>query len=136
MLPILATVPIAASVLNGLMNVLNGRNAAPKSSDQTSFKEHLLARMRDPQELQSVGRIGSIQTLIALQQAMGPLQPELQITLARQLLHRTVQVRESGGSGVVGEVTGARMENGQMHLMIRGQSYPLTSLQAMLHGVM
>jgi hypothetical protein len=135
MIPILAAAPLAASLVNGLFQTFRSHPAPPAAPNGPDFSKHLEAQMKAKDKSKNIDQAGSVQSLIALQKSMGPLQPEVQVALAQQLLNQTVQVHDTKGNNVVGTATDASWKNGQMHLTIKGQSYPLTSLQAVLHGV-
>lgn len=132
--PILAVAPLAASLVNRLFDSpQTPRLPQSVSTAKTDFSKDLAAEMKkkDTQNIQ----MGSIQSLIALQQGMGPLQPEIQVALTQQLLNQKVQVSDPNGNSVVGFVNNAYWNGGQMHLNINGKTYPLSSLQAVLKGV-
>lgn len=129
MIPIIAATPLASSFIHGLFNSMRG---TPPASTSRDFP---LEMTQQTQNENATTQLGSIQGLIALQKSTGPLQPEMQMALAQQLLNKTVQLQDSSGNNVVGTVSNARLQNGQMNLIVNGKSYPLTSLQAVLHGV-
>jgi hypothetical protein len=135
MLPMLAAMPIASSLVSGLFNSLAPHSHVSQSSGKSEFNSQLLTQMGNTHSTTAMDRIGSIHGLIALQQGMGPLQPEIQLSLANQLLHQNVQVVDKSGNNVVGTVTEAHMDHGQVQITVKGQNYPLTSLQAILHQV-
>jgi len=136
MLPLIAAgIPIASSLMSGLFNALTPSQPVAKSSGKSEFNSELYSQMKKPHSATPMDRIGSIHGLIALQQGMGPLQPEIQVALSQQLLNRTVQVMDPSGSSVVGAVTDTYMSHGQSYITVKGQNYPLTSLQAVLHQI-
>jgi hypothetical protein len=132
--PILAVAPLAASLVNRLFDSFHTPRAPqPASATKPDFSKDLAAEMKkkESKNVQS----GSIQSLIALQQGTGPLQPEIQLALTQQLLNKKVQVSDTNGNSVVGFVNNAHWQGGQIHLNINGKTYPLSSLQAVLKGV-
>ena len=132
--PILAVAPLAVSLVNRLFDAFHTPRAPqPAEMTKTDFSKDLAAAMKK-KETKNV-QMGSIQSLIALQQGMGPLQPEIQVALTQQLLNQKVQVSDPNGNSVVGFVNNAYWHGGQMHLNINGKTYPLSSLQAVLKGV-
>lgn len=133
MLPLVATIPIASSLFSGLFNSLSAPAPVAKGAGK-EFRSELSSQMNSHQAT-PYDRIGAIHGLIALQQGMGPLQPEIQMSIANQLMNKTVQVVDAGGNSVVGTVTEAAMKNGQMQLTVKGQSYPMTALQAVLNQI-
>jgi hypothetical protein len=132
--PILAVAPLAAALVNRLFDTFQTPKA-PQSASTTKpdFSKDLAAEMKK-KETKNV-QTGSIQSLIALQQGMGPLQPEIQVALSQQLLNKKVQVLDTNGNNVVGFVNNASWQGGQIQLNINGKTYPLSSLQAVLKGV-
>lgn len=133
--PILAVAPLAASLVNRLFDAFQTPKTPPQPASATKpdFSKDLAAEMKK-KETKST-QMGSIQSLIALQQGAGPLQPEVQMALAQQLLNKKVQVLDANGNNVVGFVNNAYWNSGQVHLNINGKTYPLSSLQAVLKGV-
>jgi hypothetical protein len=132
--PILAVAPLAASLVNRLIDSFHTPRA-PQTASTTKpdFSKDLAAEMKK-KETKNV-RADSIQSLIALQQGAGPLKPEIQAALTQQLLNKKVQVLDDKGNNVVGFVNNAHWQGGQIHLNINGKTYPLSSLQAVLKGV-
>jgi hypothetical protein len=131
----IAAMPIASSLLSGLFNSLTAPAPVAKTAGKSEFNSELLTQMGNSHSATSMDRIGSIHGLIALQQGMGPLQPEIQISLVHQLLNRNVQVVDQAGNSVVGTVTDARMNHGQAFITVKGQEYPISSLRAVLHQI-
>jgi hypothetical protein len=135
MLPMIAAMPIASSLLSGLFNSLTPHAPVGKTSGNSEFNSQLLTQMGHSHTATAMDKIGSIHGLIALQQGMGPLQPEIQLSLAHQLLNKNVQVLDKAGNSVVGMVTDTHMNGGQAFITVGGQNYPISSLQAVLHQI-
>ena len=128
--PIIAATT-AASLVN---NLLNSWTQSPRvENGQAEFAKSF----SDEIEKQSPTKpfIHSLQSLIASQRAQGSYSFDQQIALAQALPNKKVQVVDSSGNNVVGIVTETHFEKGQLYLTIKGQSYPISSLQAVLEGV-
>jgi len=135
MIQALTSIPVVAAGVAGLVNTLRGSNGAGSGRATANFASHLSDQLRTSEAVKPQSLPAILHRLVALQQAGEHLPLDLQVAFARNLMHRTIQVRDPGGAGVVGPVTDARVQNGLVHLAVNGHYYPISSLQAVLEGI-
>ena len=128
MIPIIAGI----SAVSGLISAIsNARKSAPVQQPTGDFRAELNRQVGQS----SASRKPTFQSLLAMQKAGGPLGIDQQFILSQHLLNKTVQVKDPAGNSVIGMVTDAQLAGGQMFVAIRGQLYPVSSVQAVLNGV-
>jgi hypothetical protein len=129
----LAAITTAASLVNGFMNSRSQPAPPPKASGG-EFSKNLNSEIGRMDQMNQANQISAIQSMIARQKATGTSRLDQQLALSQMLRDKTVQVQDSSGNNVVGKVTDVRFVNGDPHLSIAGRNYPMSSLQAILHG--
>jgi hypothetical protein len=129
----LAALTAAASLVGGFMNSRSPA-PAPSQAQNGEFSKKLKSEMTSLDRMNQSNQISAIHSMIARQKATGTYRVDQQMALSQMLKDKTVQVTDSSGNNVVGKVLDVRFVNGDPHLLIAGRSYPISSLQAVLHG--
>lgn len=93
--------------------------------DNTQF----LAQLAQFTSLEQMTNIS--QTNTSMLQAMTASQQITQLTFEHQLLGTAVQVTDSAGNAVSGNVSAIQFVNGDPQLVVNGQNYPLSALKQM-----
>lgn len=133
MIPLLAAVPVAASVVNGVFSTINRAIHPPQTSGSADFSAQLARQMQSGNPTASTAP--SAQSLIATQLSRGSLPLDQQIQLGQQVMNQTVQLVDSGGNSRTGLVTGMNIQNGAVYLTVGGQNSPITALRSVLRGI-
>ncbi|MBI4023666.1 MAG: hypothetical protein HY360_01710 [Verrucomicrobia bacterium] len=134
MIPFIAAATAVTSLAGGLLKLGQPSNQHREMTGAADFRRHLADQVRE-QERNQAAQFHSIESLLAMQQSMGALPPNMQLTLAKQLVGRTVQARDAAGNTFTGIVTGIRFANDQAQVIIGKRNCPLSSVQAVLRGL-
>ena len=96
---------------------------------QPQSNSQFLAQLAQFSALEQMTNIA--QTDSSVLQAVNSLQQVTQLGLLHQLIGTTVQVSDSKGNAVTGQVSAIKLVNGNPQLVVNGQAYPYTALQQM-----
>lgn len=114
---------------------------------QTAFLQLMVAQMKyqDPLQPQSnsqflaqLAQMSTLQQMTSLAttqsqvlQTLTTVQTMDALSLGHQLLGTSVQVTDSSGKPVTGNVSAIKMVNGEPQVMVNGQGYPFSSIVQM-----
>ncbi len=133
MIPLLSGISAAASLLGNIF-----RPSSTEHGKQTaSFQNQLVNELRKPTNPSNANAqlTSQIQSMIALQQSMGSLPLDQQLTLAKLVLNKNVQVSDPNGASTIGTVSEIFFQNGQVQLTVQGKNFPVSSLMAVIDGL-
>jgi len=108
-----------------------------KSLDQQDFLKLLVAQMtsQDPlnpkNDIEMIPQLVSFSTLAqsqSMQADIASLRAQQEVLQANSLLGRTVYIKESDDSTIMGRVDAVSMEEGTPKLVVNGQGYELSQL--------
>lgn len=114
---------------------------------QTAFLQLMVAQMKyqDPLQPQSnsqfmaqLAQFSTLQQMTTLAQTdsqvlqtLSSIQTMDSLNLAHQMLGTQVQVTDTSGSTLSGNISAVKMVNGEPQVVVNGQPYPLTSIVQM-----
>lgn len=82
--------------------------------------------------LSNMSNMGMIQSMTTMQQGLSEMRINQQLNLGQSLINKNVQVTDANGDPVTGAVSQVNLLNGVVNLLINGQDYPISNLQAVL----
>jgi flagellar basal-body rod modification protein FlgD len=125
-----------------LYNVPPSDRVPSKTLGQNDFVKLLITQLANQNPLKptdgnemlsQMAQITSVQTMTAMQDSMGKMRTDQQMTLGQGLINKRVEVMDPAtGASVVGIVDRVHLNKNEVSIEVNGAKYPINTLQGVL----